>query len=143
MLFLREVQLDLSSKIESILTELGQTYNVGLMKAPVLVSTLPEEKVVPATYLKVEDVPGFVPRPFFRCSGILLLDLSIELGDEVVSSLAYDLEVRLQELLDQSNSTNHTYYIGHMTRLLQSVLREENVNSIKFEFEVQGIERPV
>jgi len=143
MIYLHEVQLDLSSKIEDVLTGLDQTYSIGLIRAPVLVSTLPEERVTPSTFLKVEDTSDQSIEAFFRCSGRLLLDLSVESGEEVTTSLIRNLSSELQKLLNQRNITAHTYYTGDVKRVSRSSLKEENVNTITFEFEVQGIERPI
>jgi len=142
MIYLHEVQLDLSGKIESILTDLDQTYSLGLIRAPVIVSSLPEERVTPSTYLKMEEVSS-QEKVFFRCTGTLLVELSFEVGEDLASSLIRKLSNKLQDQLERRNNTIHTYYSGNVKRVTWSLPKEEMIRTIKVEFEVQGIEQPV
>ncbi|MCD6149075.1 hypothetical protein J7J18_06915 [bacterium] len=142
MIYLHEVQSDLSSKIESVLTDLDQTYNLGLIRAPVIVSSLPEDRVTPSTYLKMEEVSS-QEKVFFRCTGTLLVELSFEIGEDVASSLIRKLGNKLQDQLERRNNTTHTYYSGSVKRVTWSLPKEEMVRTIKVEFEVQGIEQPI
>ncbi len=138
MIFLHEVQRDLSDKIELILTDLSQSYKISLVRAPVIASKLPEEETVPATYLTVEDISS-LPY-FFKCDCKLFLRLSIETGESTIANLVNDLDNKLRTQLSDRNHTTHTDYIGDLLRVSQTFVREENVVSIKFEFEVKGIE---
>jgi len=140
MINLFEIQREVASGIEEILTTLDQTYLIGLTRTPVIVTDLPEEVDTPSVFLKLEDASGKLPEAYFAINGTLQVRLSIESGNTMISNVTQSLESELRSYLTSRLTTDHCYFTGTILKVKRGIQTIEDIIILTYSFKLQGVE---
>ncbi|RLI40976.1 hypothetical protein DRO59_08045 [Candidatus Bathyarchaeota archaeon] len=132
-----EVLYYLKEVYDHVLQSLNRGYQLNLVRAPIITTSLPTPRTAPASFIKYE-VRRTSPYGFFDLEVEFVLVVAIEHDTD---SLAEELVTEMKQQLSGRLATSHVYFVKTSLEVTESINTSEKTRMYTITCVFQGFEK--